>query len=179
VKRLATISMAFPRIFKFFMSTVKMQNFAVILSFVSDDRQPGTGQRRLPAAIGAEGGLRRQRNLHRHPAQRRHPPRRRRCRRASRRDEKRHEPAVSKDVEPSRIFEPSAVRRKAIRQLLRIVLGGQQGSGRAGPNPNNLFDPSLTLLQDKLGCYGEKFVWLVLQILYFSFKLFTSHIDKY
>jgi hypothetical protein len=28
-------------------------------------------------------------------------------------------------------------------------------------------------------CYGEKSVWFVLQLLYFSFKLFTSQIDKY
>jgi len=27
--------------------------------------------------------------------------------------------------------------------------------------------------------YSEKLVWLVLQILYFSFNLFTRHIDKY
>jgi myosin-5 len=27
--------------------------------------------------------------------------------------------------------------------------------------------------------YGEKSIWLVLQILYFSFKLFTSHIVNY
>jgi hypothetical protein len=27
--------------------------------------------------------------------------------------------------------------------------------------------------------YGDKSVWLILQILYFNFKLLTCHIDKY
>ncbi len=31
----------------------------------------------------------------------------------------------------------------------------------------------------RLAYYSEKSVWLVLQILYFNFKLLTSHIDKY
>ena len=92
-------------------------------------------QRRPPPAFGAERGFCGQRKLHRDLARRR-PRRRRHGRlRASRLQEEHHEglageSPVPEDVEPSRISESSSVRREAIGELLRLVVGGQQGLGR-------------------------------------------------
>lgn len=113
---------------KTFFATVKLHNS---LSF-ADHRESHFNEPRPRAATASKTSIRRQRDLHRHLSQRRHL----RGGRTSRRDEKRHgdvdESSLSKDVMPGhRLLESSAVRRQEISQLLRVVVGGEQGPGRA------------------------------------------------